>query len=74
MDCCGTKTARLTFAGIGVYRAALLTGQNAGRFGLTPLLRGDENGKNCGTHYRGRWADIGIPGRLDELEAWICLP
>ncbi len=69
------ESPRLTFAGIGVYRAALLTGQNAGRFGLTPLLRAAmRTGRIRGTHYRGRWADIGTPGRLDELEAWICLP
>ena len=68
-------TPRLTFAGIGVYRAQLLDGQIAGRFGLTPLLRAAmRQGRIAGKHYRGRWADIGTPGRLDELEASFKLP
>jgi len=62
--------SRLTFAGIGVYRAELLAGQNAGRFGLTPLLRAAmRTGRIRGEHYRGQWADVGTPDRLDELEA-----
>lgn len=61
---------RLTFAGIGVYRAELLDGQAPGRFPITPLLRAAmRQGRIGGEYYRGRWADIGTPGRLDELEA-----
>ena len=61
---------RLTFAGIGVYRAELLDGQPPGRFPITPLLRAAmRQGRIGGEYYRGRWADIGTPGRLDELEA-----
>ena len=64
------ENPRLTFAGIGVYCAALLTGQNAGRFGITPRLRAAmRQGKIGGEYYRGRWADIGTRDRLDELEA-----
>jgi len=61
---------RLTFAGIGVYRAELLDGHAPGRFPITPLLRAAmRQGRIGGEYYRGRWADIGTPGRLDELEA-----
>lgn len=67
--------ARLTFAGIGVYRAELLGGQSAGCFGITPLLRvAMRQGRIGGAYYRGRWADIGTPGRLDELEASFKIP
>jgi MurNAc alpha-1-phosphate uridylyltransferase len=61
---------RVTFAGIGIYRAELLDGRSPGRFGITPLLRAAmRQGRIGGEYYRGRWADIGTPGRLDELEA-----
>ncbi len=64
------EAPRLTFAGIGVYRSALLNGQTAGRFGITPLLRAAmRKGRIRGEQYWGQWADIGTPDRLDELEA-----
>lgn len=72
---------RLTFSGIGVYRASLLTnwrdviGDVAGtervppRFTLTPLLRAAMGrGAVTGTHHRGRWTDVGTPERLQLLD------
>lgn len=74
--------ARLTFAGIGVYRPALLDnwqaviGDKAGasnhppRFKLAPLLRAAmARGMVTGTHHRGRWTDVGTPQRLAQLDA-----
>lgn len=74
--------ARLTFAGIGVYRPALfdrwrdVIGDAAGadatppRFKLAPLLRRAMD-RSCvsGEHHRGRWTDVGTPQRLAELDA-----
>ncbi len=72
---------RLTFSGIGVYRASLLAdwrdviGDVAGtermppRFKLTPLLRAAMGrGAVTGTHHRGRWTDVGTPERLQLLD------
>jgi MurNAc alpha-1-phosphate uridylyltransferase len=74
--------AKLTFAGIGVYRPSLLDewrgviGNAAGarevppRFKLAPLLRAAmARGAVTGEHHRGRWTDVGTPERLAELDA-----
>ena len=74
--------ARLTFSGIGVYRHELLkdwravigdaTGAEAElpRFRLVPLLRtAMAAGTISGNHHGGRWADVGTPQRLAQLEA-----
>ncbi|MCH6483230.1 nucleotidyltransferase family protein [Pseudoxanthomonas sp. LH2527] len=74
---------RLTYAGIGVYRAALLddwqhqVDDHAGiatngkpRFRLAPILRAHMDGDRiCGERHAGRWTDVGTPQRLAELEA-----
>ncbi len=73
---------RLTFAGIGVYRASLfddwrrVIGDTPGsreeppRFRLAPLLRAAiAEGQVTGEHHRGRWTDVGTPGRLATLDA-----
>lgn len=73
---------RLTFSGIGVYRASLFAdwraviGDVAGteltppRFKLAPLLRAAMGrGAVTGTHHRGRWTDVGTPERLARLNA-----
>ncbi|HNR92180.1 MAG TPA: nucleotidyltransferase family protein [Dokdonella sp.] len=75
---------RLTYAGIGVYRPALLAGWQddlaaAGhawngttppRFALVHLLRAAmRRGEVSGLHHRGRWTDVGTPERLAELDA-----
>ena len=73
---------RLTFAGIGIYRAALFNGWHAiahaepgidaapPRFRLAPLLRhAMRAGRVTGQHHRGEWTDVGTPQRLAELDA-----
>lgn len=78
-----TDTApRLTFAGIGIYRMALLDdwratiGDTAGanatppRFKLAPLLHAAiTRARVGGLHHRGQWTDVGTPQRLAELDA-----
>jgi MurNAc alpha-1-phosphate uridylyltransferase len=60
---------RLTFSGIGVYKAALFCGCKPGVFPLAPLLRSAMDQKAVtGEHYRGGWRDIGTPDRLTELD------
>jgi MurNAc alpha-1-phosphate uridylyltransferase len=62
--------ARLTFAGIGVYRPALFSGLSAQPLRLAPILRrAIAAGLVSGEHYRGVWQDIGTPERLRELDA-----
>ncbi len=79
---------RLTYAGIGVYRPALLDdwqrhldeppGTTAGgkpRFRLAPLLRTHmDTGGIHGERHAGRWTDVGTPQRLAELEAALQAP
>ncbi|MEO5566160.1 MAG: N-acetylmuramate alpha-1-phosphate uridylyltransferase MurU [Luteimonas sp.] len=73
---------KLTFAGIGVYRSALLRDWRATigdapgsqrqppRFPITPLLRA-AMARNAvtGEHHCGRWTDVGTPDRLARLDA-----
>lgn len=60
---------RLTFSGIGLYRAALFAGVAPGRFPLAPLLRAEmARGAVAGMRYAGHWSDIGTPERLDALD------
>lgn len=74
----------LTFAGIGVYRPAILHGWRSiisdapgvhatpPRFSLTPLLRAAiARGEIDWRHHRGFWADVGTPQRLAELDAQL---
>jgi MurNAc alpha-1-phosphate uridylyltransferase len=75
---------RLTFAGIGAYRATLLAdwrsviGDSTGarlsppRFPLAPLLRAAmRRGLVSGVHHAGRWTDVGTPQRLAALDAQL---
>ena len=71
---------RLTFSGIGVYRASLFerwrevigtadgAERDPPRFKLAPLLRA-AMARNAvsGEHHIGRWTDVGTPERLAEL-------
>jgi MurNAc alpha-1-phosphate uridylyltransferase len=69
---------RLTFSGIGVYRAQLLQGWrdvvgpgevSPPRFKLAPLLRAAMAGDAVsGSHFHGKWTDVGTPQRLMELD------
>jgi len=79
--------ARLTYAGIGVYRAGILDGwrtvigDTAGaamqppQFGLAPLLRhAMAQGRVSGQCQPGRWTDVGTPDRLAQLDAQLQSP
>ena len=72
---------RLTYSGIGVFRAALferwreVIGDAEGalakppRFRLPPLLREYmAQDRITGEHHRGRWTDVGTPERLQSLD------
>jgi len=77
---------RLTYSGIGVYRPQLLDGwravagdtrmaQGKPQFRLAPILRARmAEGAISGEHYRGRWTDVGTPGRLAQLDAELRAP
>ena len=63
---------RLTFSGIGLYRPELFAGRDDGAFSLIPVLKeamGD--GQVSGSHYSGKWMDVGTPERLAALEQLI---
>ncbi len=62
--------AKLTFSGIGVYQPSLFTHISAGtRCQLATVLRPQiAEGRVTGEHFRGRWADIGTPERLQALD------
>lgn len=75
-------SARLTYSGIGIYRAGLfdhwqdaIAGharlvEATPRFALAPLLRAAmRRGEVTGQLHRGRWVDVGTPQRLQELDA-----
>ncbi|HWU97088.1 MAG TPA: nucleotidyltransferase family protein [Oxalicibacterium sp.] len=62
---------RYTFSGIGVYRPSMFDAITAGEPAkLATLLREyAARGQVGGELYRGDWADVGTPLRLDELNA-----
>ena len=75
---------RLTYSGIGVFRRELLddwratAGDASGaaeqppRFKLRPLLEAAmARGALGGSLHRGRWADVGTPERLAQLDAEV---
>ena len=76
----------LTYAGLGVYRPALLEGwrarcNDAGadavppRFRLAPILRAPmATGLISGEHHCGRWTDVGTPERLHALDRELRIP
>lgn len=58
----------LTYAGIGVYRHALVRDVAERVFPLAPLIRkGAAAGLISGQHYTGHWVDVGTPERLLAL-------
>ncbi|ATE70994.1 N-acetylmuramate alpha-1-phosphate uridylyltransferase MurU [Lysobacter capsici] len=74
--------SRLTYSGIGLYRANLFDGWRdvlgdapgtqlqPPRFSTVPLLRAAAaRGRLHGEHHRGRWTDVGTPERLQQLDA-----
>ncbi|MEC5385634.1 nucleotidyltransferase family protein [Uliginosibacterium sp. H3] len=64
---------RLTFSGIGVYRAEFFNGITPGeKARLAPLLQTAITGKHVtGEHFNGRWIDVGTPERLAELDTQL---
>ncbi len=73
--------AKLTYAGIGVYRTNILdhwrtiigdapgTEKFPPRFKIVPLLwAAMANGHVTGEYHAGAWADVGTPERLSELD------
>lgn len=76
--------AKLTFSGIGVYRASLFerwrevigdtpgATQSPPRFKLAPLLLDAmQRGRVTGEHHAGAWTDVGTPQRLATLDAQL---
>ncbi|GAB3728560.1 nucleotidyltransferase family protein [Luteimonas pelagia] len=74
--------ARLTYAGIGVYRPGILAGwrdvpgvgdgvdRTPPRFPLAPILKARmAEGRITGEHHHGQWTDVGTPERLEQLRA-----
>jgi MurNAc alpha-1-phosphate uridylyltransferase len=60
---------RLTFSGVGIYRAELFAGCRDGIFKLAPLLRAAaRDGRVSGEVHAGTWLDIGTPERLAQLD------
>lgn len=63
-------TPRLTFTGLSVMDPGLFAGREPGRFALAPLLRAAAaRGQVTGEAWPGRWADVGTPARLRDLDA-----
>ncbi len=66
---------RFTYSTIGLYRKPLFAALPAGnprgvKAPLAPLLRAAmDNGQVTAEIYHGRWADVGTPERLAELNA-----
>jgi N-acetyl-alpha-D-muramate 1-phosphate uridylyltransferase len=64
-----TACERLTFSGVGVYRAGLFDGCRDGIFKLAPLLRAAARAERVsGELHAGAWLDIGTPERLAHLD------
>ena len=67
-----TAGERLTFSGVGVYRADLFHGCTDGAFKLAPLLRAAARaGRVSGELHGGQWLDIGTPERLAQLDSLL---
>jgi MurNAc alpha-1-phosphate uridylyltransferase len=61
---------KLTYSGIGVFRADLFKGCDAGKFPLLPLLKqAMAQEALSGEHYAGIWSDVGIQASLDRLNS-----
>ncbi|WP_133131157.1 N-acetylmuramate alpha-1-phosphate uridylyltransferase MurU [Legionella yabuuchiae] len=55
-----------TFTGIACYHPEVFRTLSVGRYSLTPILRQLTQAKKVsGEFYKGRWMDIGTPGRLE---------
>jgi N-acetyl-alpha-D-muramate 1-phosphate uridylyltransferase len=60
----------LTFSGLSTYHPAFFAGLPTGRRPLKPLLDAQiAAGRIAGSHWQGRWTDVGTPERLAALDA-----
>ncbi len=58
----------LTFSGISVFTPEFFKDCSSGSTPLVPILRqASSQGRLSGSHYKGRWQDIGTPERLLDL-------
>ncbi len=58
----------LTFSGISVFTPGFFKDCPSGSAPLVPILRqASSQGRMTGSHYQGRWQDIGTPERLFNL-------
>ena len=66
-----TSEPRLTWASVGLFRAAMVFGVKPGeKLPLTPLLRdGADEGRISAERYDGPWTDVGTVERLNALNA-----
>jgi N-acetyl-alpha-D-muramate 1-phosphate uridylyltransferase len=65
-------TAMLTFSGIGLYRKELFDGCPVGPLPLAPILRQHcDLDRIAGSHYPGRWTDVGTIERLQHIERYL---
>jgi len=61
---------RMTYAGIGVFRAELFADLDGSAAALAPLLRrAADSARATGQHHQGAWLDVGTPQRLAQLRA-----
>jgi len=59
-----------TFSGLATYHPAFFAGLPAGKRPLKPLLDACiAAGQMAGSHWAGRWTDVGTPERLAALDA-----
>jgi len=63
---------KLTYSGLGIYRAALFDGCKSEKFPLAPLLRQSiKQGQASATYFKGFWLDVGTPERLNYLNQYL---
>ena len=63
---------RLTYSGIGLFRAEMFAGLTPGFRALRPVLEASiAAGRVSGEHYAGTWLDVGTPERLAELDRML---
>lgn len=64
------QAPRWTFSGLSIQRPRLFADSAAGAFPILPLWRRAlDEGRLAGSHYEGRWCDVGTPQRLAALSA-----
>jgi MurNAc alpha-1-phosphate uridylyltransferase len=63
---------RLTYSGIGRFRAELFAGLAPGVRALRPVLDASiAAGRVTGEHHTGTWVDVGTPERLQQLNRML---